>query len=130
MNNRINGFLVFGFIICMIFMMSCENMDKYDENSKISNVSLLNVNNVVNDPIKNCIDENIHQHDNGTYYSGHYNNDGHEHYGLMADNACSITSCNEIALHRHNGTHYSGHYNDDGHRHHESISVCPNCIRN
>jgi len=37
--------------------------------------------------ISGCTLEEVHQH-NGAHYSGHYNNDGHGHHGLQADDVC------------------------------------------
>jgi hypothetical protein len=53
----------------------------------------------------------VHEH-SGVYYSGHYNNDGHDHseHHLQADEACASLDCRETGLHQHNGTRYAGHH--------------------
>ena len=77
--------------------------------ANVRDVALLNIGQV-----HGCTDENVHQH-NGVNYSGHYNNDGHGHNGLHADDICILSTCNDTALHKHNGRHYAGHHSSCSH---------------
>jgi hypothetical protein len=97
--------------IAIFFSYGCEsahNQNKY--------ISLANIRSVVEDPVLDCAVEHVHQH-NGIHYSGHYNNDGHGHHGLQADNICTINSCSETNVHNHNGIHYAGHHGSCGNSH-------------
>ena len=66
-----------------------------------------------------------HQHD-GTTFSGHHNNDGHNHsqggnggsYAL-----CNYPGCNISGNHQHDGVNFSGHHNNDGHNHLQGCNV-------
>ena len=77
-------------------------------------IPVSSIRSAASDPVVNCAIEEVHQHD-GIHYAGHYNNDGHGHHGLEADNICTINSCTETGLHRHNGIYYAGHHGSDGH---------------
>ena len=113
-------FLTFLTICALLLtaLISCDN--GFHATDKEDNVSLANVRSVTFDTVSGCINENIHLHD-GIYYSGHYNNDGHGHHGLTADNVCSIKNCQQTDLHQHNGMHYTGHSGNDGcGNHHEN----------
>jgi hypothetical protein len=77
-------------------------------------VSAQNIRSATLDPVSGCTLGQTHQH-NGEYYSGHYNNDGHGHSGLAADNFCTVSTCAATDTHTHNGIHYAGHNNSCGH---------------
>ena len=104
------------FLIILVFaflaVLGCDHNN--DPNNDPNNILLSNVRSVADDPIVNCIEEQLHQH-NDNYYAGHYNNDKHGHHGLTADNICTINSCDKTSLHEHNGVHYAGHHGYDGH---------------
>ena len=104
-------FLFFAFLI----VSACEN--GYNSNNDHDPVPVANIRSAINDPVVNCFIEEVHQH-NGNYYGGHYNNDGHGHHGLQADNICTVGSCTETSLHQHDEIHYSGHHGSDGHNSH------------
>nr|AGS53380.1 hypothetical protein [uncultured bacterium contig00018] len=77
-------------------------------------ISASNIRSAIYDPVTDCSIEEVHQH-NGTYYGEHYNNDGHGHHGLHADNVCLINTCEITGLHQHNSIYYAGHNNSCGH---------------
>jgi hypothetical protein len=93
----------------MVAFLSCEN-GVTDNNP----LGIASIRSAVYDTAVGCVVETVHTH-NGIHYSGHYNNDGHGHYGLQADNVCGLVNCEETGLHQHNGTHYAGHAGNDGH---------------
>jgi hypothetical protein len=106
-------FLVF-LCIVFLFISGCDN--DLNSDNDLNNIPLANIRSVADDPILDCVVEQVHQH-NGIHYSGHYNNDGHGHHGLQADNICTIDYCTETNLHEHNGIHYTGHNNSCGNGH-------------
>jgi hypothetical protein len=115
------------FVLCVFLLVALAGCDNaFHDKDKDDIVPLVNVRNVTFDPFSDCVKENVHLH-NDIYYSGHYNNDGHGHHGLTADNVCSIADCQETNLHQHNGTHYTGHSGDDncgehhGNEHHKNV---------
>jgi hypothetical protein len=97
--------------IAFLSINGCE----LDHNSN-NNIPLANIRSVTEDPVLNCAIEQVHQH-NGIHYSGHYNNDGHGHHGLQADNICTRNYCSETNLHNHNGINYAGHHGSCGNKH-------------
>jgi len=97
--------LVFAFFA----ILGCDHNNNPSNNQ--NNISLSNIRSVADDPVANCIVEQLHQH-NGNYYAGHYNNDIHGHHGLSADDICTVNSCDENSLHQHNGNYYAGHHRD------------------
>ena len=104
--------LLFSLLTVVLLTISgCENGLSHDGNGVIS---VQNIRSVTLDPVAGCTLEEVHQH-NGVYYSGHYNNDGHGHHGLEADDICIIAACGITGLHEHDGIHYAGHHSSDGH---------------
>jgi len=97
--------------VFLLIISGCENGHTHDRSGLIS---AQNIRSAASDPVAGCTQEEVHQH-NGVYYSGHYNNDGHGHHGLRADDVCIITACGVTDLHEHNGIHYAGHNNSCGH---------------
>ena len=97
--------------VVLFIISGCENGLNYDGNGLIS---ARNIRSAALDPVAGCTLEKVHQH-NGVYYSGHYNNDGHGHHGLQADDVCVIAACGVTDLHTHNGIHYAGHNSSCGH---------------
>jgi hypothetical protein len=102
-------------VFLLVALVGCDN--GFHDMDKESNVLPVSVRSVTLDMFSDCVNENVHLHD-GIYYSGHYNNDGHGHHGLTADNFCSITDCQKTNLHQHNGTHYTGHFSGDNYGNH------------
>ena len=114
--------LFFLLAVVLLIISGCENGLSHDENGLIS---AQNVRAAALDPVAGCILEDVHQH-NGVYYSGHYNNDGHGHHSLAANDICVLPACEITASHTHDGIHYAGHnsscdhdwddhYNGNGH---------------
>jgi hypothetical protein len=98
-------------VVSFLFVLGCENNpNAHDGYSADNEIALSLIRDVAEYPVTDCAIEQVHQHD-GAYYSGHYNNDGHGHSGLRADNTCTINSCTKTDLHQHNGVHYTGHNN-------------------
>jgi hypothetical protein len=60
MKNKINVLLILGFIICIVFIMGCDNLAGHNGNLQNNNTSLSNIRSVNNDPINNCLNENVH----------------------------------------------------------------------
>jgi len=109
--------LLFSLLAVVLLIISgCENGLNHDGNGLIA---AQNIRSATSDPVAGCILEEVHQH-NDIQYSGHYNKDGHGHYGLQADDVCVLSACEVTALHTHSGVHYTGHnsscgYYGDGH---------------
>jgi hypothetical protein len=110
------SWLLMGFITVVFALTGCENALNGDGHNSGGggNTNLASTRSVENDPVSGCVNENVHSHD-GEHYSGHYNNDGHGHQGLQADEPCAQQGCQKTDLHKHNGTHYAGHSGADGH---------------
>jgi len=110
--------LFFSLLAVVLFVVSgCENGLNHDGRELIS---AQNIRSAALDPVAGCTTEEVHQH-NGVHYSGHYNNDGHGHHGLQADDVCVLPNCEITASHTHNGIHYAGHNSlcgHDGNGHH------------
>jgi hypothetical protein len=102
-------------VFALIIVASCDTGINSDDGH--NTVTLASIRSAAVDPVSNCAIEQVHQHGND-YYSGHYNNDGHGHHGLQANDICIFTDCEETALHDHNGTHYAGHHGSDNHNGH------------
>jgi len=120
--------LLFSLLAVVLLIISgCENGLSHDKNGLNNDGKELTARNILNaaiDNVSGCILEEVHQH-NDVYYSGHYNNDGHGHHGLAADDICVLPTCEITALHTHNGTYYSGHNSScghDGYGHHSGNS--------
>ena len=107
-----NIVFLFIFLSLIFVVMGCDH--NIDPNNNHNNIPLESIRNVAEDPVIDCIVEQVHQH-NGIYYAGHYNNDIHGHHGLTADNICTLTSCQKTSLHEHNGIHYAGHHGLNDH---------------
>jgi hypothetical protein len=108
--------LLFSVLVFAVLMVSgCDT--GLGTNNGHNQISLSSIRSVANDPVANCAVEEVHQH-NGVHYGGHYNNDGHGHHGLQANDICIVTNCEETGIHQHNGTHYAGHHGSDGHNGH------------
>jgi hypothetical protein len=120
MKQKISLFSFAIYIFLFVALAGCDN--NFHDTKKDNNVPFASVQSVIFDTVSDCINENVLLH-NGIYYSGHYNNDGHGHHGLSADNVCSITNCQETGLHQHNGIHYTGHSGNDACNHHENGHV-------
>jgi len=103
--------LLFSLLAVVLFIISgCENSLNHDGNG----LTARNILNAASDTVAGCTLEEVHQH-NGVHYSGHYNNDGHGHHGLAADNVCVLPNCEITDLHTHNDIHYAGHNSSCGH---------------
>jgi hypothetical protein len=107
---NISIFIVLAFVLAVF--TSCNSGDGGG-----LNILPASIRSAAYDPVTNCVVEQVHQH-NGAYYSGHYNNDGHGHHGLHADDVCAVNTCTETGLHQHNGIHYAGHHGSDAHDYH------------
>jgi hypothetical protein len=103
-------------VVCLLVLSGCEHAagggGMSGGTTNTANAVLANIRSAVDDPVTDCISEILHSH-NAIQYSGHYNNDGHGHHGLQADNVCAVADCVETGLHQHNGTHYAGHAGND-----------------
>jgi len=103
-----------GFLMILAILMVTSCGDAFGSNDGHFRIPASSIRSAAYDPVLNCAIEQVHQH-NGIYYGGHFNNDGHGHHGLHADDFCSLNNCNEISLHMHNGVHFAGHHGSDGH---------------
>jgi hypothetical protein len=101
-------------IACSVILMAYGYSHSNSSNS--ASKEPRSVRNASLDPVADCTIEHEHQHD-GEYYAGHYNNDGHGHHGLKADNICPFANCEKTSLHRHNGMNFAGHHGSGGYWH-------------
>jgi hypothetical protein len=106
--------ILFLIVLVSIFFVALGCEHNINSNDNHSDILISNVRSVADDPVIDCVVEQVHQH-NGNYYAGHYNNDIHRHHGLTANDICTINSCDKTSLHEHNGIHYAGHHGSDGH---------------
>jgi hypothetical protein len=104
-----------GSILCFvfIFLMAISCNSAFATDSKHYGIPVSSILSAAYDPVVNCVIEQVHQHD-GIFYGGHFNNDGHGHHGLHADDVCTLSYCEEIYLHQHNGVHFAGHNGSGG----------------
>jgi len=102
-------------VFVLMVVASCDT--GINSNDGHNTVPIASIRSVAVDPVADCVIEQVHQHGND-YYGSHYNNDGHGHHGLQADDICKFTDCKESELHNHNGTHYAGHHGSDNHNGH------------
>lgn len=64
--------------------------------------------------VENCNTVGNHKH-NGTTYTGHTMNDGHDYHQL-----CNVDSCTKTGSHKHNGTICLPHTNGNSHTNHST----------
>ena len=99
-------------IFSLLLFANCDNA--LGTNDDHNGIPISNIRSAIYDPVINCAMEEIHQH-NGIYYGIHFNNDGHGHHGLRADDYCTLNNCTQTSLHQHNGIHFAGHNNSCSH---------------
>lgn len=95
----------------LVAVLGCSKHNPFDnENHNGNGVAAKNVSSATLDPVAGCDEQRVHRHGD-IDYSGHYNNDGHGHHGLAADDPCGRADCDRVDSHEHDGNHYAGHNN-------------------